>query len=229
MAADEMRVIPEATPATPDLICWLWAAFPAHDGRLPVRVIADALEVSQTTIRRWIRDAADLELNHAGLVRLKQRAILRGKGTYLWPPLDEATLFRNDAQLRQAIRAQRLIDTQPGQVPKEWHADGTIDPRLVHLVHYPAAHAYGIATSTTAKTEQRIRRTGTILRTTKAATKHQAVIIRELTLRTKTPHRCIVPKALAPAGHTNTWHETAGPTARFRRTPPPPADLRERT
>lgn len=48
-------LIPPATPATPDLICWLWAAFPPKDGRLHVARIADGLSVSPTTIRRWIQ------------------------------------------------------------------------------------------------------------------------------------------------------------------------------
>lgn len=76
-------LIPEATPATPDLICWLWAAFPPTSGRLHMARIADGLGVSDRTIRRWVRDAAQLHLDHQGMVLVEQRAILRGRGTYL--------------------------------------------------------------------------------------------------------------------------------------------------
>ncbi|MGB8380901.1 MAG: hypothetical protein WCG47_06540 [Dermatophilaceae bacterium] len=51
----EVVVPAEASPAAADLVCWLFAAFPANRrGRVNVRLAAPVLGVSQSTVRRWI-------------------------------------------------------------------------------------------------------------------------------------------------------------------------------
>lgn len=199
-----------ATPAAPDLICWLWAAFPPRDGQLHVSRIAAGLGVSQTTIRRWIKQADQTELNHAGMVILKRRAILRGRGHYMWPEADPATLRRTVDQLRMAeTTLQNITDRGPTQRQR---SRGLDQPHDVHLVYYPAAHVYGLSSSRHVKTKPRLRHTGgEILDSITLPTEPSAVIAKAQILLQLEDARCIAPRTLVPRHRTETWLETTGP------------------
>ena len=54
--ADE-DLVPAATASTPDLICWIWAAFPPHQGHINKTRVAETLGVSRRTLGRWLEDA----------------------------------------------------------------------------------------------------------------------------------------------------------------------------
>ena len=110
--------LPIATPATADLVCWLWAAFPPRDGQLHLRRIADVLGVSPTTIRRWIADSTGRSFDTQTQRYLARRAILRGRGTYLWPPLDPTTQERTAGERANAINATLSISR--GIYPPAW-------------------------------------------------------------------------------------------------------------
>lgn len=211
-------LVPEATPAAPDLICWLWAAFPPRNGRLHVARIAEGLGVSASTIRRWVREAARLQLNDEGMLLVKRRAILRGRGRYLWPDLDPTSRQRQHLQARYAARVDYTIRTTPEQRSPTWSQNGTLEEHTVALVHYPKAHAYGVSTARSAKSLQRLQRTGVIMQATTVSNKYAAVVLKHHTLTRVDSHRCLVPRELVPSGRTETWRETGG-VVRLRRLP----------
>lgn len=193
--------IPQATPATPDLICWLWAAIPQRDGQINISRTAARFGVSRTTIRRWITDPVDRELNHAGLTRARQLAILRGHGTYLWPGLDEATQFRNQTAWEFAQRAQTLLDSRRGRA--EWHTNGTLDPHTVMLVHWPRAHVHTIAIASIHKSVARLERKGEIITSHQLPNRWAAELVKYQTLASYSIRRCITPRTLVPVGRTD--------------------------
>lgn len=210
--------IPPATPATSDFVCWLWAAFPQREGKLNLTRVAGALGVSRTTVRRWI--ATDTpRLSRQQLNMLIRRSILRGRGEYLWPPLDVATRRRSELNLEYALRCDKLIRTDPASVPPEWEKTGALRPREVHLIHFPRAHVYGVSAITHEKAEAKIRRYGEILETTRAANMYAGIVLKHLTLQRVDEARCIAPRALVPTGRTETWRESAGQPQLRKRVP----------
>lgn len=215
-AAVGMEVV--VTPAAPDLVCWLWAAFPPRRGWLQTSKIAVALGVSAPTVRRWIRaNASELNatrvnwspLDEASMKVLRRRAILRGRGHYLWPPADPATLERSRGSVRHAVTArQNLLELGPSPRDRQTGRDGYHE---VHLVHFPVAHVFGVASSYNVKTLAKIMKIGEVLQTITVPDKHAAVIVKETALELiGAENRCIAPRQLVPTGRTETWLETAG-------------------
>lgn len=201
--------IPPATPATSDFVCWLWAAFPQREGMLNISRVASALDVSRTTVRRWIAND-DPRLTRQQLNMLIRRSILRGRGHHLWPPLDAATRRRSELNLEYALRCDKLIRTDPASVPPEWEKTGALRPRDVHLIYFPRAHVYGVSALSHEKAEAKVRRYGEIIETTRAANKYAGIALKHLTLERVDASRCIAPRALVPTGRTETWLESAG-------------------
>ena len=201
--------IPPATPAASDFVCWLWAAFPSRDGRLPIARIAEVFGVSPRTVRRWIAKDAP-HLNPGQIRRLHQRAILRGRGHYLWPDLDPATRRRSELLRADALRNHQLITTEPDQIAHTWRENGTLSPHVVQVVHYPRAHVYGVSAATHDKAQARLRRSGEIIETTTVPNKFAAIALKQEILARVDEHRCIAPKQLVPSGRTETWRELGG-------------------
>lgn len=201
--------IPPATPATSDFLCWLWAAFPARDGKLNISRISRALGVSRTTTRRWITKNDPSKMSRDQRNMLIRRAILRGRGDFLWPHLDPASRRRSELTLEYALQAHRLIATEPDRVPPAWHENGTLDKHSVYLVHFERAHVYGVTAANHPKALAKVQRSGTIIEETVAPNKYAAQILKQLTLQRVDQHRCIAPRALVPTGRTETWLEAA--------------------
>lgn len=216
MSTDLADHLPEATPAVPDPICWLWAAFPQRDGRLHISRIAQDLGVSATTIRRWIREADRTTLDDAGQLMIKRRAILRGRGTYQWPDLDQNSRQRQMLQARYAAQVNDTI--RAGQSAAKWATDGTLEEHHVAVVQFPRAHDYGVTSARTANSLRRVERYGRIVQTLTVPNRYAAVMLKQATLARVDHARCVVPRELVPTGRTETWREVAGPV-RMRRTP----------
>lgn len=209
MADDEL--VPLATPATPDLICWLWAAIPPKDGRLHVARAAEALGVSRSTVYRWLRDPEERYFNDTGMAIVRRRAVLRGHGDYLWPPLDDGSRRRVDALRADAQRARDALTTGPEAISELARLRGATDHHEVYLVHYPRARVYGVASGRTNDTERKIRsRNGVILRSVTVPDRYAARLLKYAALDQVEEHRCIPPKALIAVGRTETWHQRAG-------------------
>lgn len=198
-----LDTIPEATASTPDLVCWLWAAFPPRNGQLHLRRIADALAVSPSTIRRWVSDAQDREFDEDTQRYLTRRAILRGRGTYLWPDLDTASVHRTTGEATNAGTATAAIED--GRYPAIWDSNGTLETHHVLEVAYPAAHVAGVAVVRTQAARRRIERTGTITKATPAPHKYAGLQIKHQILGPHRDQRCIPPRSLVPTGRTDTW------------------------
>lgn len=196
------------TPATADLLCWLWAAIPPKDGRLHIARAAEALKVSDSTLRRWIKaaDAADMpQQARCALPRMRQLANLRGKGQLLWPPLDQASRDRQAALVREAQRALTATIEQPDAVPVSWLTSHTL-----YLVHYPAARVLGVASGSTDDTARKIRTArGEIVRTLQVQNRHAARLAKAAVLEQIQSARCIPPRTLIPTGRTETWRDSA--------------------
>ena len=155
-AAEEitLEALPELTPATADLLCWLWAATPPKGGRLDVARAAASLEVSDSTLRRWIKNSAAATMPapaRAKMSRLMQLAILRGRGQLLWPPLDRGSRERQLALSADAQRGLDLVRSDPDSAPATWRT-----PRTIYLAHYPRARCYGVASGSTRATPDKI-------------------------------------------------------------------------
>lgn len=207
----ELDELAPPSPATADLLCWLWAAIPPRpDGRLHIARAAEALEVSDPTIRRWIKNsrAADMPRPaEAKIPRLRQLAILRGRGQMLWPPLDRPERERQLALLEEARRALLVTKENPNLVPESWTKRCTL-----YVVHYPKARVYGVAYGTSRSTPSRIHSAGgDIVEETTVSNRHAAVLMKEAVLEGVRPARCIPPRSLVPAGRTQTWRQTHQP------------------
>lgn len=216
------EAIPEATPAAADLVCWIWAAVPPKHGRIHVARTADAFGVSEQTLRRWLADAADRELNEVGIRRATQLAILRSKGHLLWPDLDVSSRARAAAKHRYAIRCLQLIAGDPGRIPTEWHRDGRLEPHQVLLVSYSQAHAYAVTATRDPKTRRRLLAGGgEIVAEVTADNRYVADLAKYTALEAVDGHRCVAPRSLVPIGHTDCWREAGGhrrPTLALRQT-----------
>lgn len=114
--------IPPATPAPTDLFCWLWAAYPPTPaGRLSSGRIAASLGVSARTLRRWISDDRTDLLTPRQRAQLSRRAILRGRGTYLWPLVGLLAVIDQHTGLSagDAYRNGRRLDERGRSLPPE--------------------------------------------------------------------------------------------------------------
>lgn len=201
--------IPPATPATNDFVCWLWAAFPPREDRMNISRIARTLGVSRSTVRRWIT-SNDPKLSRTDLTQLHQRAVLRGRGDYLWPDLDPVSRRRADLVYETAVRARELIGNEPERIAPEWRDNGTLESHQVHLVWFPLAHAYGVASTRHEKALAKVSRHGEILQTVTVPDKFSAVALKHEVLRAVDEHRCISPRSLVPTGRTETWRAAGG-------------------
>lgn len=208
--SDELT-LPMATPAAADLVCWLWAAIPQRQGRINVARSADALGVSPSTVRRWVKNAHELVLNETGMRILRRRAILRGHGRYLWPLIDPATLARNDRQLEYARMSHAAIIEKGPEGVAAWNEKGHLEPHTVAVVHYPKAHVYGVTSARTLKALQKVTRVGDLTQTRTVDSRFAAQLVKLETLARVSEHRCVVPRELIPSGRTEVWLEAAGP------------------
>lgn len=203
--------VPEATPASSDLICWLWAAFPpAPRGGVNVARVAERFGVSVSTVRRWLRDP-DYEMTRDQRILLGRRAILRGRGHYPWPPADAVTLNRSASAIRYAEAALAdLVASGPSQRAKQTSVNVSHD---VFQVHYPHAHVYGLVVSRSEDSKhirKVVRNGGEVLDHIMVPNKHAATLVKENALAGLGPARCLAPRELVPTGRTETWRETAG-------------------
>lgn len=203
-------VIPAATPAAADAICWIWAAIPPSPctGSIHVARVAAALKVSDTTIRRWIKDAPTHPLRPDVLATLRMRANLRGHGDFLWPPLgerEEPALLRAQAAERNA----RFVDT--GQSPSTWQTSATLLPSTVALYYHAPARVFGLTSGSTRDTRYRLERSGAVmLHGVRVPSKWHAEVLKADVLGLVGSARCLPPRALVPVGRTETWHRRAG-------------------
>lgn len=201
-------MIPPATPAAGDLACWLHAAYPERvSGGLPTGRVAADLGVSASTVRRWARDPKKTPAREHQTY-LARRAILRGRGTYLWPPLDPASIFRHRAQNSHHARCARRVDD--GHTLPEWRELGHLEPYWIALVWYPKAHVYQVAAGRTAKALSRIEYRAEILQQRSATSMFHAAEIKAVTLAKYTDRQCIAPRQLVPTGRTETLLELPG-------------------
>ena len=205
----DFELVPEATPATPDLVCWIWAAFPPHRGTINQTRVADALGVSRRTLGRWLADAQDRSFDKQTRAELARRAILRGHGTYLWPDLDPATRYRNHGQTRNAYIAYQAITDDT--YPDAWRTNGTLDEHQVLQLWYPDAHVYGIAVVSNDKALAKIKKDAEILQVRHTPNKYAGLLIKHALQATRAGHRCIAPRTLVKTGRTETWRENGGP------------------
>lgn len=202
-------LVPPATGATPDLVCWIWAAFPPHQGHINKTRVAEALGVSRRTLGRWLDDPEGRLFDPDTQAALARRAILRGRGTYLWPDLDEATLFRTRSEARNAYTAYRAIEGDV--IPDAWRTNTTLLRHDVIQVYYERAHVYGVAVVSNEKAHAKIVNAGEVIEIRHAPNKYAGLLLKHALLRTKTEHRCIPPRSLVKIGRTETWREAAGP------------------
>ena len=212
--AEGAPTLPIATPATADLVCWLWAAFPPREGQLHLRRIADVLGVSTTTIRRWIADPTGRSFDTQTQRYLARRAILRGRGTYLWPPLDPTTQERSAGDRANAINATLSINR--GIYPPAWKTNGTLTSYTVLVVRYPRAHVFGVHTVRTDKARTRIDRESELVDEISARHRYEALALKHVLLDTVTELRCIAPATLVPTGRTDTWRARDHRPSRLR-------------
>ena len=209
LALAELELVPEATPATADLVCWIWAAFAplqGHDqqnpgGRGARGVLAD--------LGRWIDDAEGRSFDRQAQAELSRRAILRGRGSYLWPDLDPATRYRTHGQARNAFIAYQAIVEET--FPEAWRANGTLVEHQVLQLWYPDAHVYGIAVVSNKKALAKIKKDAEILQVRHAPNKYAALLIKHALQASRAGHRCIAPRSLVKIGRTETWRENGGP------------------
>lgn len=203
--------IPEATPASSDLVCWLWAAFPpAPRGGVNVARVAERFGVSVSTVRRWLRNP-NHEMTREQRLLLGRRAILRGRGHYPWPPADAVTLNRSEAALRYAEAALAdLVENGPTERARRTNVTASHD---VYLVHYPRAHVYGLIVSNSddlKHVRRVIRNGGEVIESFRVPNKHAATLVKERALAELGQARCLAPRELVPTGRTETWREAAG-------------------
>lgn len=200
--------LPPPRPAPSDLYCWLYAAYPlTKGGELPFPTIATNLNVSPETVRQWLRSDGTEALTKTQRTYLHRRAILRGRGTYLWPLIDADTAYTLDRTLAYAEHCLSLVDN-PSRMPATWLADKTLTAHWVALMHYPRAHVYGIASGRTDKHYARLASHGNIIDTVSVANKHAATIAKICTLKTHRETHCTTPEEFVPTGRTSTWRST---------------------
>lgn len=207
--------IPAATPAAADFICWLWAAIPAspRTGSIHVSRVAQALEVSDTTVRRWIKAAVaepKQPLRPDVMRTLLMRANLRGHGDFLWPPLGER---ERAAQLRagNAEKNLRILVDHPENVPDAWRDAGHLCTFRVWLYYHPRARVFGITSGSTNDMYSKVRRGGADLYdVVEVPSRWHAEVLKADVLNLVGAARCLPPREMVPVGRTETWHRRAG-------------------
>lgn len=193
--------LPAWTPAPGDFACWLEAAYPHNSrGHLPTTRIGADLGVSPSTVRRWVAN------DNAGLTRaqrgyLSRRAILRGRGTYQWPQLDQDAIRRQEHQARYAAHLASLVDA--GETRQSWRDRGDLTEYWVALAWYPHAHAYAVSIGRTKKALSRIEVRAQLVDVEQAPHKFAAQVRKQTILTAHLERRCVVPRELAPTGHTD--------------------------
>lgn len=201
-----------------ELEIWLRAAFKSPaTGRLPTVQAGKALGVTPRTIRRWV--SREQELTRARQVRLIQRAILRGRGEYLWPALPSHRAQFEERVVAKSVRRHLLIRDHPDQVPQAWRDNGTLRRHDVLLVWYPKAHVYGLTVASHLKTTERAYRNGQIVKQTTASNRYEAQVLKLLTLQRVLDYRCVAPRSLVKTGHTETWRASGGVPSLVTRIP----------
>lgn len=202
--------LPAPTPATADLLCWLWAATPPRRERLHIARAAAALGVSDTTLRRWIKNAQGAQMPQpaaAKIPRMAQLAVLRGRGQMLWPPLDRNYRERRLALIDEAQRCLTVTQESPEIAPEAW-----LRPTQLYLVHYPRAHVYGVASGSTKATAAKIHGAGgQIIGETTVRNRHAATLAKAALIDRAGDAHCIPPRSLVPTGRTETWLQSHGP------------------
>ncbi len=203
-------VIPAATPAAADAICWIWAAIPPspRTGSIHVARVADALGVSDSTVRRWIKAASSQPLRPEVRKVLRMRANLRGHGDFLWPPLGERA---ESARLRAqaARRNARFVDED--DAPSTWLTNGALLPSTVALYYHAPARVFGLTSGATPGTRYRLERSGAVvLQEVQVRSKWHAEVLKAEVLELVGDARCLPPRAMVPVGRTETWHRRAG-------------------
>lgn len=190
------------------MFCWLWAAYPPTTaGRLSSGRIAASLGVSARTLRRWIsEDRTDL-LTPQQRAQLSRRAILRGRGTYLWPLVDATTAWRVDAGMRTALDSLALVNT-PARIPDTWHCRHYLSPHTVYLLHYPRAHVYGIAFAQHHKHHARLYRHAEVIDERTVPNRWAALAQKLATLQDHRATHCTAPRSLVPTGRTEVLRAT---------------------
>lgn len=203
--------LPPPRPAPSDLYCWLHAAYPLTDaGSLPLPRVAADLNVSRTVVRRWLAAGNTEPLTKAQHAYLHRRAILRGRGTYLWPLIGAETAYTLDRALTYAEHCLTLVDDSR-RMPATWRTDKTLTAHWVVLLHYPRAHVYGIATGRTDKHHAKLSRHADVITIHPVANRHAATVAKLRTLRAHRSIHCTTPIELVPTGRTETWRELPGP------------------
>lgn len=207
-AAPALEEVGRATPATPDLLCWLWAAVPPKNGRLHFARCAEVLGVHPSTVRRWVKTAHEREWNDTAMNVLRPRAFLRGRGHPLWPPMDPASVAREQRTRTQAERRADLIEAGD----RSWNDPAALEPHTVAVMHHRHAHVYGVVTagSSGEMITRATRRGSTVVATTTAEHKYAAVMAKARILDEMADARCIPPRGLLTIGRTETWHHRAG-------------------
>lgn len=198
-----------ATKATPDLVCWLLAAVPpSRTGGVNVARVAEVLDVSRSTVYRWLKTADEREFEPDARRILARYAVLRGHGGYLWPRIDSATSIRHQAYLEDALAGIANITRNPGAYTT-WRPATTAAE--VFTYHHPLAKVYGVAYATTTTNRRRILRGGaTIIQSVQAPSVLHAKAIKYSTLALAGDERCIAPRELIGEGRTEVWRQRAG-------------------
>jgi hypothetical protein len=206
MAGDvDLVELPRVTTAAPDLNCWIWAATPQYRGKINITRAADRFGVSRTTMRRWLNQPGRHQLTSKQIIRAQQLAILRGRGTILWPDLDPGSRRRLDHAHRNAEQAAQVIADQPELIPPDWTTNHTLDSHSVLLIWWPYARAYSITTTRSGKTLAKIqsaRYLGEIVQQVATPNRYAADVIKYQTLINYSEFLCITPRALIPFGRT---------------------------
>lgn len=207
---DDLDLVPAATPTTPDALCWIWAAIPPKDGRIHVARVAQAVDRSPRTIRRWIAAAPDRDLDARATAILRNRAFLRGHGDLLWPALNDHR--ERSAQLlqEQAEHNLQLLADHPDQIPAGWRRGPTLQAYQVYAYYHHDARVFGVATGSTRATANNLRRMkAQIIQIVTVPSKWHAQVLKYDALDQVAASRCIPPRSLIPAGRTETWWRRA--------------------
>lgn len=197
--------LPPPVPAPNDLACWLHAAYGPE---IPVAEAAVDLHVAPSTLRRWIASQRP-PVRHAQRVYLARRAILRGRGTYLWPQMPPELLERR--RLQALAQADLAAAVDQGEREERWLEAGYLERYLVTAWWYPHAHAWAISAGRTEGAHARHQSRAEQVDAIEAPTKFHAMAIKQATLEAYTDHRCVTPRELLPTGHTEAFLSSCPP------------------
>lgn len=199
--------MPAAIASSYDARIWILAAFPPTPrGRPNNRQAAAKLGISERTLRRWIHDPTKFRPD--ALKRLMQLAVLRGKGTLLWPTPSAETIAHEQKALETATRA--VLEIEAGIDLDFWEGPKVdrLQPHTVYLLHYPRAHAYGITNSQHPKSLARIKRVGGEIISAETHPNYWAAEqAKYATLFEKCDLRCVAPTGAMPVGSRHAWRE----------------------